>query len=227
LIVTGHLHVAGSVETEGSERRILIGGEHAVPPDTFPQDVQYVALGHLHKAQGVGKPTVRYSGSPLPLSATEIGYDHGLSLVDLHPDSGTVDIEHLSLARAVPFVRVPPRGFIPLPELEASVVGLDLDCACPEDRRPFVHVALTPGTSKAGARAEVDRTLENYPVRSAGFSVERLSAPALVATRPALRLSECDPSELFRLAFEREHGRSPATAHLEAFHEILGEPALQ
>lgn len=77
LIATGHLHCSGSEESEGAERRILVGGEHAVPHDIFPDDLAYVALGHLHKAQRAGRDHVRYSGSPFPLSATELPYQHG------------------------------------------------------------------------------------------------------------------------------------------------------
>ena len=80
VVLTGHLHVAGAIETETSERRILVGGEHAVGHDVFPGEAAYVALGHLHRAQRVGRDSVRYSGSLLPLSATEMGYDHGVSL---------------------------------------------------------------------------------------------------------------------------------------------------
>ena len=82
-VATGHLHVAGGIESEGAERRILVGGQHAVPHDVFPPEASYVALGHLHKAQAVGRDTVRYSGSLIPLSATEQPYLHGVTLVSL------------------------------------------------------------------------------------------------------------------------------------------------
>jgi exonuclease SbcD len=46
-IVTGHLHVAGGIESEGAERRILVGGQHAVPHDVFPSaEISSVILGH-------------------------------------------------------------------------------------------------------------------------------------------------------------------------------------
>ncbi len=55
LVVTGHLHVQGASLSESlSERRIVIGGEHAVPPDVFGDEADYVALGHLHRAQSLG-----------------------------------------------------------------------------------------------------------------------------------------------------------------------------
>lgn len=101
-VVMGHLHVAGGVESEGAERRILIGGQHAVPHDVFPAEASYVALGHLHKAQAVGRDNVRYSGSLIPLSATEQPYAHGVTLVSL--DGARVISEHIPIDRPVPFL---------------------------------------------------------------------------------------------------------------------------
>ena len=92
-VLTGHLHVAGGIESEGAERRILVGGQHAVPHDVFPTEASYVALGHLHKAQAIGRDTVRYSGSLIPLSATEQPYTHGVTLVSL--DGAQVTSEHI------------------------------------------------------------------------------------------------------------------------------------
>ena len=66
VIAMGHLTCAGGLESEGAERRILIGGEHAVPPDIYPPGLSYVALGHLHRPQSLDGGRVRYSGSPLP-----------------------------------------------------------------------------------------------------------------------------------------------------------------
>lgn len=80
LIATGHLYAAGSQlsddEAEGrSERRIhaTMGNQEAIDIDVFPAGFQYVALGHIHRPQIVGKQThIRYSGSPIPLSFSEL-----------------------------------------------------------------------------------------------------------------------------------------------------------
>ena len=37
-VLTGHLRIAGGIESEGAERRILVGGQHAVPHDVFSRD---------------------------------------------------------------------------------------------------------------------------------------------------------------------------------------------
>jgi exonuclease SbcD len=59
LLAMGHLTCSGGLPSEGAERRIHIGGEHAVPPDVFPAELAYVALGHLHRPQSLNGGRVR------------------------------------------------------------------------------------------------------------------------------------------------------------------------
>lgn len=84
-LVTTHLFTEG-VETSNSERLIELGGTLILDAKCFPQKAQYVALGHIHKPQIIkgsdGK--VRYSGSPIHYSASEIKYDKECVLVDVH-----------------------------------------------------------------------------------------------------------------------------------------------
>ena len=142
LIMTGHLHVAGGLESEGAERRILIGGEHAVPADIFAaQDAAYVALGHLHRAQNIGGAKIRYSGSLFPLSATEQPYRHGVTLVSL--DGADMQTEHIALARPIPFLRLPDQGALRLDELGDRLSSLDLDPKLPLERQPFLDIRLS------------------------------------------------------------------------------------
>ena len=85
-LFVSHLFVIGGQESD-SERGIQLGGSLAVPPIIFPRKAQYVALGHLHKPQVVnceGDTIIRYSGSPLPYSKSEIGYSKGAYILDIH-----------------------------------------------------------------------------------------------------------------------------------------------
>ncbi|SIO67007.1 Exodeoxyribonuclease I subunit D [Bradyrhizobium erythrophlei] len=219
LVVTGHLHCSGAIESEGAERRILVGGEHAVPPDIFANDIAYVALGHLHKPQSVGRETVRYSGSPFPMSATEIPYDHGVNLVDLQP-TGTRS-EHVPLGRVVQCLRMPAAGSLTVEEVPDAIAALRLDAECPTHLRPFVHVVVRPDGSAAGLAGEVDRALHEHPIRCAGVKIERPSRPeGEVGPILAKSLVECDPSELFEAAFTTLHGFVPNPQHRVAFESI-------
>src|SRR5690606_38813120 len=102
----GHCYMTGTRLSELSERRILGGNQHALPVDLFPDDVAYVALGHLHLAQRVGADHVRYAGSPIPLSFGERHYPHQVLLVDLRGER-VAGIEPLRVPRSVDLLRVP------------------------------------------------------------------------------------------------------------------------
>ncbi|WP_338238590.1 exonuclease subunit SbcD, partial [Persicobacter diffluens] len=83
LIGMGHLYVQGvSLNTEDAERPIQMGHQAAVDSSYFPKDFHYVALGHIHKAQKIsGEQEIHYSGSPYPLSFSEIKYEHQVKVI--------------------------------------------------------------------------------------------------------------------------------------------------
>ncbi|TEW53627.1 exonuclease subunit SbcD [Psychromonas sp. RZ22] len=70
ILATGHLTAVGCAVSD-SVREIYIGTLTAFPSSLFPA-FDYIALGHIHKAQRVQKSDViRYCGSPIPLSFDE------------------------------------------------------------------------------------------------------------------------------------------------------------
>lgn len=221
LLVTGHLTVGGALELEGAERRILIGGEHAVPPDLFPADLAYVALGHLHRPQAIGRPTIRYAGSLFPLSATERGYDHGVSLVEI--DAAGSRVEHLSIPRPVDFRRVPGDGAVPVDGFDAALDDLGLDPATPLDRRPFVQAVIRLDEPAPGLKADLDRIAAAHPIRLVGHVVVRPATPEAEAGPPPapLDLAEIAPEDLFVRAFRSAHGLEPAEDHRAAFADLV------
>lgn len=224
LVVTGHLAVGGATESEGAERRILIGGEHAVPTDLWPADVAYVALGHLHRPQAMGRPGLRYAGSLFPLSATERDYEHGVSLVTI--DGAAVGVEHLPLPRPVPFLRLPREGTLAPGEIEAAFTALALPADLAPELRPWVQLALRLDGPAPNLKAELDRVAEAFPVRLVGHTIDRPeSSPAAAGPEATgfVDLADRDPEDLFRLAFARRHGAGPEPEHLGAFAEIREE----
>jgi exonuclease SbcD len=71
IIATGHLTALGVSQSE-SVRDIYIGTLEGFAADGFPP-ADYIALGHIHRPQKVaGKESIRYSGSPIPLSFDEL-----------------------------------------------------------------------------------------------------------------------------------------------------------
>ncbi len=103
LILMSHAHMQGG-ETSDSERPIVIGNEEALSTALFDEIIDYVALGHLHKPQKVGEEHIRYSGSPIPLSFSEINYKHQVVEVILDPtqnDSSRFQLNALAIPRSI------------------------------------------------------------------------------------------------------------------------------
>lgn len=73
LIATGHLFAQGGITGDlDNKEQIHVGNLGQIGADTFPEGLVYVALGHLHRPQIVGKQEwVRYSGSPVALDFSE------------------------------------------------------------------------------------------------------------------------------------------------------------
>ena len=97
-ILMGHLFVQGGKITD-SERNIQIGGATAIHASDFPDGVDYIALGHLHRPQTIsGAPyPIRYSGSPIPLRFNETGYSKKVYLLELSDDGSLVRDEDIEI----------------------------------------------------------------------------------------------------------------------------------
>ena len=118
IIATGHLTVCHVTEA-GSERDIYIGMLDAFPARLFPE-VDYLALGHMHRAQCVSNSKHQwYSGAPIPLSFKELTYQQSVLMVTFQGAS-------LHDVTAIEVPRFQPMQFIQgdLETIEASVHAL-------------------------------------------------------------------------------------------------------
>ncbi|MBE5747337.1 MAG: exonuclease subunit SbcD [Clostridiales bacterium] len=101
-VFVGHLFVAGGAVSE-SEREIDLGGARAIPVDALPSS-DYIALGHLHKKQHMGKGHCYYSGSPLQYAFDESA-DKGVKVFDLTAD-GVQNLRDVPLTKGRKLIRL-------------------------------------------------------------------------------------------------------------------------
>lgn len=92
-IIVAHQFVTGAVRSESEE--LSVGGIDNVDVGVFDA-FDYVALGHIHKPQKMARDTVRYCGSPLKYSFSEINTDKSISVVELK-EKGNVNITTVGL----------------------------------------------------------------------------------------------------------------------------------
>lgn len=85
IVAMAHLYAAGASLSENAAdtEYSVVGNLQNVNMDIFPSDFDYVALGHIHRAQKVaGENRIRYSGSPLPMGFDEANRGNAVLLVD-------------------------------------------------------------------------------------------------------------------------------------------------
>lgn len=96
-VVMVHQFVAaGSIDVERSDSEtISLGGIDNVDVGIF-DEFDYVAMGHIHGAQKLTRDTVRYAGSPLKYSFSEVNQKKSVPIIEFNK-KGDVDIELVSL----------------------------------------------------------------------------------------------------------------------------------
>jgi exonuclease SbcD len=169
-VVLAHAFVAGGQPSE-SERDISVGGVSRVATSTF-DGVDYVALGHLHGAQTLSD-RVRYSGSPLAYSFSEVGQTKGSWLVDLAGDgSVTAELVAAPVPRALARIRGP---------LETLLADRDLA----GHEGCWVHATVTDPVRPAQPMERLRRRFPHALVLA--FEPEGVDAPLVPTARPGAR----------------------------------------
>ena len=84
-----------SLEECDSEKPLAIGGTEFINYKHF-EKFNYTALGHLHGPQRVGRENIRYSGSLMKYSFSEVNQKKGITIVDIDKD-GKTNVEFLEI----------------------------------------------------------------------------------------------------------------------------------
>ena len=220
IVAMGHCHMVDGQSSQDSERRIVIGGTEALPASMFDPGLAYVALGHLHLAQRVGRQEhVRYCGSPLPLSFSEVGYQHQVLCIEL--DGGkAASVTPVHVPRPVQLLRVPATP-APLDEVLAALEALELE-DLPPPAHPYLEVRVLLDGPEPGLRARIEAALAGKPVRLAKIEPTRKMS-TVGEGKDALtldQLARLQPDDIFRRLWQQRFGLDAPPDLLEAFSEL-------
>lgn len=201
-VLLAHAFVSGGEESE-SERPLSMGGSGAIPADVFT-GFDYVALGHLHQAQSLAAGRLRYSGSLMKYSLSEVTHAKSVSLVELD-EAGAVSIDAIAL---------PPRRDLRV--LEGSLAELIERGRCDPHAEDYLHARLTD----AGALLDpMSRLREVWPN---ALSLERLVlARSGEAEVRRAELRQLDTSALFASFLREVADEEMDDARRAAFAEVL------
>lgn len=91
-VIVTHQFVTGSI---CDSEELSVGGTENVDSEVF-DEFDYVALGHIHRPQNVGDKKIRYCGTPLKYSISEIGQKKSLTVVELQ-EKGELSVQTIPL----------------------------------------------------------------------------------------------------------------------------------
>lgn len=96
IIMVHQFVTANGVEVERSESESLsLGGVDNIDVSLF-DSFDYVAMGHIHRGQKLIRDTVRYAGSPLKYSFSEVNHKKSVPIIELK-EKGNIEIELVDL----------------------------------------------------------------------------------------------------------------------------------
>lgn len=222
LILTGHCYMVNGAVSELSERKILGGNQHALPVELFPDDIAYVALGHLHLAQKVGaNEHIRYSGSPIPLSFDELDYSHQVVQVDVKAGQ-PVETVAVKIPRSVQLLRIPNgKDFAVLSEVIGHLENLTLD-DLPIEQRPLLELRIRLEKPEPGLRQQVEEVIAKLPVRLLKISTAYSgSEKSLADLKIEERLEELQPLDVFQRCYQNKYDKDAPEAMNALFSELV------
>jgi exonuclease SbcD len=197
-------------EEPDDEKPILhVGGAQAVFTENIPANIQYTALGHLHRMQNAGDQSVcvYYSGSPLSYSFAEANQKKFVLLVDIEPGQA-VKVGEIELTRGKRLLRKRAEG------LEDALHWLA------ENRDALVELTLV---TESYLTAIERRQLNASHSGIVTIIPEVTNALQLTGNQQKQIDLSRSMDELFRDYFRHEKGQEPNNDLMNLFTEILAE----
>lgn len=216
VIATGHLFAAGS-STSDSEKEIHVGNLGQICGDQFPEEFNYVALGHIHRPQIVNKMNhVRYSGSPIPLSFSETE-DHKQVLILEFDQERNLHIEELTVPSSRRLIR-----------MKGSLDAIKTQIELLEDKAlrfpAWIELQIETDKFIHDLDDQLDQLKKNKPFIERFFPRQirnRLSQGLNEQQIIASALHELEPKTVFLKRCESELPDTDYTDLIQMFNEVL------
>ena len=202
-VLLAHQFVTGAKRCDAEE--LQVGDVDQIPAELFAS-FEYVALGHIHSPQKVGRETVRYCGAPLKYAFSEAGQEKSITVVELK-EKGSVDLRTIPLKPLHDLRKI--RGTYL--EVTANSFYENRDC---ED---YLQVTLTDEEDVPDGMAKL-RTI--YPnLMRLEYDNKRTRSNAEV--RAAERVEEKSELELFQEFYELQNNQLMTEVQEQFVEELL------
>ncbi|MCR4960795.1 MAG: exonuclease SbcCD subunit D [Lachnospiraceae bacterium] len=202
-VLIAHQMIIGSARCESEE--VSVGGLDGVDVSVF-DDFDYVALGHLHGKQSVGRETVRYCGTPLKYSFSEKDHKKSLYIVEFK-EKGEIGIEE--------------RELIPLHDLR-EIRGTYMDLMSKKNYEgtatdDYIHAVLTDENDVMDAIAKLRVVYPN--LMKISYDNKRTQRQQTVTD--AENIEKKTPLELFEEFYEKQNNQSMTDEQRRLSQELI------
>lgn len=208
-VVLAHQFVtaAGALPETCDSEQLSVGGLDRVDGSVF-SPFDYTALGHLHGPQRVGSETIRYAGSPLKYSFSELHQKKSVMVAELR-EKGETEIRQIPLQPRREMIEL--RGTFEEILAEARQKG--------EPQTDYYHMILTDETDVVDA---LSRLREYYPnIMLLDYDNRRTRSQKEVEQLD--RVEERTPGELFAALYEQQNGQEMDSDRKEYLDGLIRE----
>lgn len=208
-VVLAHQFVtaAGALPETCDSEQLSVGGLDRVDGSVF-SPFDYTALGHLHGPQRVGSETIRYAGSPLKYSFSELHQKKNVTVAELRA-KGETEIRQIPLQPRREMTEL--RGTFEEILEEARKKG--------EPQKDYYHMILTDETDVVDA---LSRLREYYPnIMLLDYDNRRTRSQKEVEQLD--RVDERTPGELFAALYEQQNGQEMDSDRKEYLDGLIRE----
>ena len=202
-VLVTHQFITGAARSDSEE--ISVGGTDNVDASVF-DGFDYVALGHIHGPQNIGSERIRYCGTPLKYSFSEVSHEKSVTVVDMGKDGDLA-------VRTVPL-----RPLHDMREIEGTYEELTYRPAYEgTNTDDYLHITLTDEEDVPDAIGKLRLIYPN--LMCLDYNNSRTRAAGMLSD--IADVERRSPLDLFGEFYEQQNGR-PMSDEQEAFaREIM------
>lgn len=204
-LLIAHQFVTGAIRSESEES--IVGGSENINGSIF-DGFDYVALGHIHRPQHIGRETLRYSGTPLKYSFSEANHTKSVTVVDIG-GKGEITISEIPL--------LPLRDMREIRGTYKEI--MNRNSYRDTNTEDYVHIILTDEQDEPDAMIKLRNVYPN--LMHLEYDNRRTRAASSFET--VASTEKKTPSQLFGELFELQNGQPMIEEQLKYVTNLFDE----
>lgn len=215
IVLSHQLVTAYGTAPDRADDEIKLGGMDNVDVSVYDA-FDYVALGHVHRPQRVGRDTVRYSGSPLKYSFSEARYDKSAALIELGEKKPGDDV-----GECVSFELIPLVPLHDVREVRGTLADVLAMRTAHDASQDYLHITLSDEHPQLDAMAKIHEVFPN------AMMLDYDNVTVLI-DRPQTQQLTADPDsmdtlDLFSTFYESQVGNPLDDEQRDFAHKLIAK----